>query len=66
MSPDGGTSLHDVSGWFKCSEIFIRKDKKPKTSKTGVTEFLYQFESKKEQDDVHRHPYDMLIGVRRR
>ena len=58
MLPDGGTSLHDVSGWFKCSEflipegtqysdeIFIRKDKKAKTSKTGVTGFHYQLEPK--------------------
>lgn len=56
--PDGGTSLHDVAGWFPCKEfwipagteytdeIFIRKDAKLKTSPSNpkLTGHHYQLE----------------------
>lgn len=59
VEADGGTSLHNVAGWFKCKEfwipegteysdeIFIRKDKHQKTSdSTQVTGYHYQLEPK--------------------
>ncbi len=55
--PEGGTSLHDVSGWFPTpefwiptgteysDEIFIRKDRDRKTNPKGtVSGFHYQLE----------------------
>ena len=56
--PDGGTSLHDVAGWFPCKEfwipagteytdeIFIRKDAKQKAcpSDPHLRGFHYQLE----------------------
>ncbi len=57
--PGGGTSLHDVSGWFKCpefwipegteysAEINIKKDAGKKTSAgTGVSGHHYQLEAR--------------------
>lgn len=59
VQPGGGTSLHDVSGWFRgkefwipegteySDEIYIRRDKYEKTSQqTGVTGRHYQLEVK--------------------
>lgn len=56
--PDGGTSLHDVPGWFPCKEfwipeeteysdeILIRKDSKQKTSpgNPNLKGYHYQLE----------------------
>lgn len=58
--PGGGTSLHDVAGWFPnhefwipegtdySDELIIRKDKNPKTStyNASVTGYHYQIECK--------------------
>jgi hypothetical protein len=57
VEADGGTSLHDVPGWFNCKEfwipegteysdeIYIRKDKHKKTSPSGdVSGYHYQLE----------------------
>lgn len=54
VMPDGGTSLHDVSGWFPVKEFFIPKnteytdeieikaDRYPKTAKNGKKGTHYQ------------------------
>lgn len=58
VKPGGGTSLHDVAGWFPCKEfwipegteysdeIFIRKDNKLKTSpgNAKLSGYHYQLE----------------------
>lgn len=60
MLPGGGTSIHDVSGWFNCpdffipagtdysDEIHIHPDKKTKDHprRKGVTGRHYQLEPK--------------------